>query len=425
LLTSGNMVAERTVQQLSTDTPTVLVTDAERGSALAIIRVLGRQGCRVIAASSNPRCAGAWSRHSCEQLTYPSPQVSPGRCAEAILSAAASQDVDLIIPVTDDVILPLNARRGQLPPRVAMAMADESCLLAAWNKQRTLELAEELEVPCPQSRFADNADMALLAAEEIGWPVVVKPISSRSVSGEQLTSFRVQYAANARSLRNIMASLDRSPGALIQELVQGEGRGIEVLAENGELRAAFQHHRLREVPVSGGVSSFRESEPLSPELLEFTRRLMKSLHWTGLAMVEFKSGPNGPRLMEINGRVWGSLPLPVACGMDFPGKLLKMYQGQLPAEIDTNYRVGIRCRNLALDMKWAAQVLWGRRQGQHSPRIPRWRATMVPLSLLSPKNRWDVWSLTDPLPGVAAALAFSVEVVRKAAKSVLGGRRDS
>jgi hypothetical protein len=38
-------------------------------------------------------------------------------------------------------------------------------------------------------------------------------------------------------------------------------------------------------------------------------------------MVEFKAGKGGPKLIEI----WGSLPLAVYCGMDFPARLAEMY----------------------------------------------------------------------------------------------------
>ena len=64
--------------------------------------------------------------------------------------------------------------------------------------------------------------------------------------------------------------------------------------------------------MTGGASSYRESVALDARLLEDSVRLLQALRWTGLAMVEFKVGADGYHLMEINGRVWGSLPLAVA-----------------------------------------------------------------------------------------------------------------
>ena len=45
-----------------TGRPTILVTDASRSSAVAIVRSLGRRGWRVIAADSDPASPGLWSR---------------------------------------------------------------------------------------------------------------------------------------------------------------------------------------------------------------------------------------------------------------------------------------------------------------------------------------------------------------------------
>ena len=84
-------------------------------------------------------------------------------------------------------------------------------------------------------------------------------------------------------------------------------------------------------------------------------------------MVEFKVGAAGPCLMEINGRVWGSLPLAVASGVDFPRRLAELIlHGPPPPDTKpfTQYAVGTRSRNLELEMLWIAQVMRGR------PRYP-------------------------------------------------------
>jgi NAD(P)-dependent dehydrogenase (short-subunit alcohol dehydrogenase family) len=64
--------------------PTVLVTDAGRGSAIAIIRSLGRRGWRVIAADYDRRSLGFQSRHASERLIYPAPETSPQECIDTL-----------------------------------------------------------------------------------------------------------------------------------------------------------------------------------------------------------------------------------------------------------------------------------------------------------------------------------------------------
>jgi predicted ATP-grasp superfamily ATP-dependent carboligase len=200
-----------------------------------------------------------------------------------------------------------------------------------------------------------------------------------------------------------MAQFEGRCPVLLQEYCAGAGDGVELLLHEGRPLAAFQHRRLREVPITGGASAFRESVPLDPLLLDYSTRLLRELRWTGLAMVEFKSSAGGPRLMEINGRVWGSLPLAVRSGMDFPRRLAELTLNGPPpdGELDTSYRVGVRARNLKLDLVWIANVLLGRKHYSFLPAPRRAQAITALLELFHPQLKSDVFMLEDPWPGVA------------------------
>lgn len=80
-------------------------------------------------------------------------------------------------------------------------------------------------------------------------------------------------------------------------------------------------------------------------------------------MAEFKIGPDGAHLMEVNGRLWGSMPLAVRAGADIPGLIAAVALGEVPvdddAPVDTSYRTGVRARNLDLELVWIASVLRG------------------------------------------------------------------
>jgi predicted ATP-grasp superfamily ATP-dependent carboligase len=177
---------------------------------------------------------------------------------------------------------------------------------------------------------------------------------------------------------------------------------VELLLSDGQPLVAFQHRRLHEVPFTGGASSLRESVALDPILYEHAVRLMARLRWTGLAMVEFKCTADGPRLLEVNGRVWGSLPLAVRAGVDFPARYVDLLlDGPSPADrVDADYRVGVRSRNLGLELVWIASVLRGRRRHPYLPMPPR-RAAVAALAGLFMPGQHDVIGADDPLPGLA------------------------
>ena len=180
---------------------TVLVTDAGRGSAISIIRSLGRRGMTVVAADSDPRSPGFSSRFASGQVLYPAPERCPDQAVEVLREAAVDRDVDLVIPVTDDIVLPLSRARDRFDGVSALALPDPHALAVAGDKLATLELARSLGVPTPRTVPVTTIDEALEAAAEVGWPLVLKPQSSRVYGGEHgIRSFGVRYAADPAGL---------------------------------------------------------------------------------------------------------------------------------------------------------------------------------------------------------------------------------
>jgi predicted ATP-grasp superfamily ATP-dependent carboligase len=402
-------------------TPRILVTDSARGSAIAIIRSLGRLGLKVIAADSEARSPGFYSRYAFDRLRYPSPRTDPEGAVAALLEGARSRGIDLIVPVTEETVLLLSEARDRFAGVSALALPEREAYAKTRDKLATLELARELGVPLPRTERVKTTREALAVAPSLGWPVVLKPRSSSIYRGGRLVEhYEVSYAESTRALVERMERLEGRSEVLLQEYYPGEGHGVELLLDRGRPRAAFQHRRLREVPVTGGASSFRESVPLDPVLYDYAVRLLAALDWTGLVMVEFKVGRQGPRLMEINGRIWGSLPLAVKSGMDFPARMAELYLGLSPdrnGAADTKYALGVRSRNLDLEVVWIGSALRG--QGRHRlVETPRRRdALAAALRFFYPADGFDVFAREDPRPGLVEMVRIAGKVQRK-----VGGR---
>jgi predicted ATP-grasp superfamily ATP-dependent carboligase len=384
--------------------PSVLVTDASRGSAITIIRSLGHKGIRVIAADSTLQCLGFHSRFTDDTLVYPSPEIAPYEYVDSLLQAVQHQEIDLIIPVTDATILPLSEARKKFEGICQLCIPEQATLEVVTNKQQTLELASRLGVPIPETRVVHTLEEAHKEARGLGWPIVLKPIASRKLREQNsIESFTVSYAGNPEQLSNQMRFFEGRCPVLLQEYYPGVGCGVELLLYQGLPLAAFQHRRLREIPINGGASAFRESVVIDPGLYDYSVKMMQSLCWTGLAMVEFKIGRNGPKLMEINGRVWGSLPLAVLSGMDFPAHLADLYFSGQPVNSPVllkDYKIGIRARNLELDILWILTVLKGKKRYPFLPMPGRVEALKALLDLFNPGYRFDILSLNDPKPGL-------------------------
>jgi len=411
---------------MSRDRRHVLVTDAGRGSAIAFIRSLGKRGWRVTAADFRRGSAGFRSRYTTDRLVYPEPTRRPDAVVDAIRTAVVRDGIDLVVPITDEVGLPLADARASFDGLTTLALPEPDALAKTHDKAATLALAERLGVPVPPTRLVTASGgstdgEAIDAATELGYPVVVKPIVSRELRSDgTIGSYTVAYACDADELRGRLRGIEGT--VLLQRWLPGTGLGVELLMDHGRPIAAFQHRRIREVPPTGGASSLRESVDLDPDLYDHAVRMLEAIGWTGLAMVEFRRGPDRVgNLMEINGRVWGSLPLAVAAGMDFPGRLADLLlEGPPPPDVPvaTGYRRGVRARNLRLDAGWMGAILLGRRRYPYLPWPGRGAAIGALASLLDPRIADDHLTRDDPGPGLALLASIPVEGIGR-----LGGDR--
>ncbi|MDE1925778.1 MAG: ATP-grasp domain-containing protein [Burkholderiales bacterium] len=378
----------------------VLVLDADQASTLTIVRSLARRGLAVEVASDAERPLAGRSRHVVACLRYPDPLRDEAGFIAWLRQQLDERRRELVIPVTERTLVPLMRARARFEGE-PIAMASTEALEQVLDKDRTGALARSLGIPIPRSVVVASAAEAVAAAQDLGYPVVVKP--ARSVGGDAggRVQLRVAYAFDDAGLAAEAASALRHGAVILQSYFRGEGVGIELIADQGELRYAFQHRRLHEVPLTGGGSTLRVSEAPVPALLEASRRLVQALRWHGVAMVEFKYQPQTGAyvLVEINGRFWGSLPLAVAAGADFPAMLHELWtQGRVGAWPPA--RSGVVARHLARDIDWLEHVLRKAAPPQLVT-LPSKRDVLRDwLLMFSPRHHFDVQTWRDPWPGL-------------------------
>ena len=326
---------------------TVLVTDGEQRSALAAVRSLGLAGYTVcVAARGTVSLAGA-SRHAAAHVALPDPLVEPLRYADLAGEAARAHGCDLVLPVTDAAVLALLARPEAMAP-ARMPFPSLAEVQRITDKAAAAGIATELGIRVPRQVRAERRDdvAGLAAASAVPAPLVLKP--ARSVAGGEAgrTKHGVVHAADWREAQRAAARLPESAfPLLVQERIVGPGVGIFLLVWNGRLLATFMHRRLREKPPAGGVSVYAESIAPDDGLVSRSRALVDRFGWNGVAMVEYKvdAATGEPVLMEINGRLWGSLQLAIDSGVDFPRLLADAALGSTVTPV-TSWKVGVKGR---------------------------------------------------------------------------------
>lgn len=378
----------------------ILILDADMVPALTISRSLSRRHCVVNVGSHTAKPLSSFSNSVNTYFQYPDPLADTDAFISWLVEHLQNHYYDLVIPVTERTLVALSKRR-ELFANTKIAMPDAHSLEIALDKSQTLALADRLGVPRPQGVPLTSLEQLVELRGNLKFPLVLKPVRSIGSLQGEASHLQVSYAFDSNELESGCAHALRFGPVLLQEFFSGIGVGIELIASKGEILYAFQHRRIHEVPLTGGGSSLRMSEPVMPHLLDASRRLIAALQWNGVAMVEFKLDPVSQEfsLMEINGRFWGSLPLAVAAGADFPSMLLDMEIAGTVTPCKP-YQNNVYCRLLSRDLHWYEAIMRGGADTRIA-RVPSCGTVIRELGFfLYPRHRFDVQSLRDPLPGL-------------------------
>ena len=332
----------------------ILITDGEGRSSLAATRSLGRKGYRVLVIGGSKDTLASCSRFCEKGIAVPDPLQNGDEYATAICSIVADNGIDIVLPMTEQSIYLLNPIRTSLPCNAVLACPEPEKIQSLADKVKLYRLAERLGVAIPQSFYLENEKDLLKVVNCINkYPVVIKPALSRIAVSKGFLSASVTYADSREELEGQYATntVLRYP-SMIQEKIVGPGTGLFTLYDTDHHLSLFSHKRIREKPPSGGVSVISESVPLDKEMVEAADCLLASVAWKGVAMVEFKRDVRDGRakLIEINGRFWGSLQLAITCGIDFPALLIDSIKGKSLPEPSRKYRMGHQ-------MKWILGTL--------------------------------------------------------------------
>ncbi len=366
-------------------------------ACLAVVRSLGRRGLAVHLAVREPdRGPVAACRYLKQVHCLPAYEAGPRQWLARLLELVRREDFEAVFPVTDAGIIPLQEHRrelGELEGR--FALLNDLAYRVSYNKGRTRELAVDQGIPVAEGGVFECADAASRFAEKHGFPVVIKPISS--FTEDNLSS--KQFVQTLYCADDINALFARRPASyIVERYFHGLGCGVEFLANKGDILFAFQHERVHQ-PLHGGGSSYRKSVELHGGLLAASRKLVQALDYTGVGMIEYKLNPSADAFIfvEINGRFWGSLPLAMATGADFPAWLYAMlWHGA--TDFAPGYRVPHYGRNILLDAEWLVRNLRADKSDPTLMTEPLGSVVAELRHVFLGRESWDTWAWDDPLP---------------------------
>jgi len=382
----------------------VVLVGVETQIGLTIIRELCKHGVEVHGIASSPRALGLYSRYlrkgyqraPDEESLITQLQQLTGELAPCHIMAISENDIAL-----------LNRARPKLPGVKVLVPSDAQMQLVL-DKAVTATFATAVGIDVPRSAQLASLDDLSLTLRDMRFPIVTKwssplrVIAALNAAGIPLD--KVRYCENEDELRSYL-SLFTAIGEfpLIQEYAAGYGLGQFVFMHRGEAILEFQHRRIHEYPPEGGFSTLCEGLEADAHraLMDKSVAMLKQMNWEGPAMVEYRFDPatQAARLMEINGRFWGSLPLAHYSGAEFAW-LTYAVLGEGRDDERCRTVGGVRCRAFVTETKRLWRIVFAASSIQdRSLKFSKPRECLRYLAeFFNPRTRYFVFAWDDFKP---------------------------
>lgn len=332
----------------------VIITDSRYRMTVASIRGLAEAGMNVTVVeyddTSKYARLGHYSRYATAKKEVPNAIKKPVQFIDSIIGIAQRMSSKpYYIPVGIDSLMVSIKYEHKLSEYVKLLVPTKEAIDITNDTARLLEQANMVNVPCPfTTTLQDDEDVKHLA-HRIKYPVVIKYREGELLKLKPNQRYKIiNNEDDFIKIFNYMHSKQSYP--LVQEYVKGDGYGVAIVMDkNSNPCEIFSHKRLREYPATGGPSCLCESY-WDDEMVDYAVRLLKQLGWVGIAMVEFK----GDKLMEINPRFWGSMPLSIIAGSNIPYAICEaMDDGHSYFKDNSftpHYRLGTKMRYIMQDI---------------------------------------------------------------------------
>lgn len=268
---------------------TVLLTLGRLPKALDLARAFHGAGWRVLVAEPFRKHLAGASNTVARSIVVPAPAEDQEAYLAALVGIAAEEGVDLVVPVSEEVVH-VAALHGRLPDRTRLFAMPPEAVLAAHDKGAFAAQAAGWGLAVPPTHPLGSEGATGLAARQ---DVVVKPL--HACSGRGVRVIRQGEALPAG---------DPDAPAIVQARIPGPERSTCSLVHAGVVSGTVVYQGLMQ---SGSVSI--AFERVEDRLIEaFVRDYAAATCWTGFLSFDFMlDGQGKPWAIECNPRTTSGL----------------------------------------------------------------------------------------------------------------------
>jgi predicted ATP-grasp superfamily ATP-dependent carboligase len=389
------------------DSGTALVPTGREMKTYGVIRSLREHGVRTLVASDVGWTPHFWSRYCDERAHVPDHTTDLTGYRDALLSLAARPDVETVVPVRECDAFVLAAHADAFAERASVVGPDAATLRRVHDRLALADAAADAGVPYADTELLSEAgDWGRRAVVKSRYNILTEEYVDGLSEDESREVNDVEFA-EAGSLPDAAAARERfEHDPIVQAFVPREDKILyTALWVDGEPVASYQHRQLRSASWVGGGGVYRRSA-YSQAVEDNARDLLSALDWTGFACIEYRKHADTGEwvFLEVNPRVWHSMPEAVRSGVDFPYYYWRAARGDT-AGIDADYEMGVPCHTSYGELKHLLSVRSDRSPFDDPPSFAGTLARVLGSCLAAP--RFDYLRRDDPRFVVGALRAFA------------------
>lgn len=327
----------------------VLLLDGYGRQIPSILQQLYRLGCIITTICESKLDVGYTSRYPHKKIVVHGIRESAEVYKTAIVEELAKESYDILFPVLETATdICVSEEMKEKYPDIKVIAAKRESFLKAYDKQQTMSICMQNNIPCPITKMDDETLDEYL--KKVSFPLCSKPRKGSGGAG-----FKRIYSR--KELDSYIADgTIKVEESVIQELIPKGGLqygGYVMMDNNHKPVFSLVVESCRWFPIDGGPGCYIRT--IHHEgMLDSSNRLLEKLDWTSFGHIGYIMDPrdNIPKVMEINGRIPASIKICDWAGMAPVKNMLDLAYGKELEPITKPVPEHLALRYFHTDILW-------------------------------------------------------------------------
>ncbi|MCL6266251.1 ATP-grasp domain-containing protein [Flagellimonas myxillae] len=265
----------------------------------------------------------------------------------ALKEIIESENIDAVISLNDLELPILSKHKAELEALGArIIISDPEVISIAFDKWETFTFFQEIGVDTPATYLNLDDALAAISAGNLSYPVIVKPrwgsasiaIDIAENEEELRLAYQLQHIKVKKSILSTASASDMDQSILIQEKIDGEEYGIDIL---NDLEGNHYNSFVRKKMAMRSGETDKASSVINPEYAEIAKKIAENTKHVGNMDCDFFVKGDKVYYLEMNPRFGGGYPFSHEAGINTPAIYLAWLNGDSNVDQFNNFKAGL------------------------------------------------------------------------------------